>query len=175
MGDRLLDFLSQFWTWLRPYELILEYEGGVILRFGKYHKTITPGLWWKWPLAEYAITCHTAITTLRLPSQTLTTKDSHQIGVSSIIKYKIESPKQYLLEIWNSGDVLVDVTMGAIKTVVNEQTLEDLIHENTEELILKEVRKECNRYGFRIHKITFTDMGRIKTLRLMTNETAQDD
>lgn len=174
MFDKLMELVSQSWDWLKPFEIVLAYEGGVLLRLGKYNKTLSPGLNWKWPLFDYAITCHTVITTMKLPSQMLTTIDNKQVGVGCIIKYKIVKPRDYLLNIWDSQDVLRDIAMGAIKGVITRQTWEELLKAeyDTEGAVLHEVRQECGKFGMRILKVTFTDLGIVKTLRLMTTDSS---
>jgi regulator of protease activity HflC (stomatin/prohibitin superfamily) len=47
MFERVLDFLASFWNVLRPLVVVDDYEGGVILRFGRYKRDLTPGLHWK--------------------------------------------------------------------------------------------------------------------------------
>lgn len=169
MLDQLIDFVSHSWDTISPCHILRDYEGGVKLRFGKYRNDCSPGMIWKWPLIEEVLTTHTAITTARLPYQTLTTKDSKQIGCRAIVKYRVEKPKDYLLGIWEAQDAIEDFTMGSIKKVVNDHTFNELVTEDIEKLILSDVRKECNQYGLKIYKITFTDMGATKTLRFMSN------
>lgn len=167
MFDKLVEFIARFWDWAKPFEVVLAFEGGVMLRAGKYQRTLGPGWHWKIPFVDYAITAHTTITTIQLRPQTLTTKDGVQVVIGSIVKYKIADPKPFLLDIWDSTDVLADVTLGAIKGVVNSLTYDELIAAPAEQQVLDQVRRECNQFGFRINRVTFTDMGRIRTLRLM--------
>jgi len=167
MFDKLIDFLIRFWDWAKPFEIVLAYEAGIMLRFGRYHATLSPGFYFKIPLVDYAITANSTITTLQLRPQTLTTKDDQQVVIGAIVKYQIKDIKPFLLDIWDSVDVLNDVTLGAIKSVVNDLSYADLIHTNVEAIVIDTVRKEVNQFGFRIHKITFTDMGKIRTIRLM--------
>ena len=75
MFERVLDFIATSWNVLRPLLVVSDYEGGVVLRFGRYNREITPGLNWKIPLADNAIITSTVTTTMALRPQTLTTKD----------------------------------------------------------------------------------------------------
>jgi membrane protease subunit HflK len=171
--EKLLDILVAFWDRIAPVQVVDAYEAGIVLRLGKYHRSAAAGVVWKWPLIEQLVTTTICVTTLRLPAQTLTTSDGHSVVISSVVKYQIRDPKPFLLDIWDSVDVLADVTMGAIKTVVNGAAYADLIASPVERKVLETVRKECNRYGFQIHSVTFTDMGRIRSLRLISNTIQQ--
>lgn len=167
MFERLIDLIIQFGTRLTPCQIVQVYEGGVVLRFGCYHRTVQPGLAWKWPVIESIFTANTVLTTVRLPPQTLTTKDDIGVVVAAIIKYQVVDVKPYVTEIWDQHDVLMDVTMGAIRQAVVEMNYHDLINGAPEKRVQDAVRAEVNQYGFRIRKITFTDMGKVRSFRLI--------
>jgi membrane protease subunit HflK len=165
--ERLLDALIGWWNWLRPVFVVRAFESGVVLRFGKYNRTIFPGLHWKWPLIEEPIEVTACITTVRLPAQSLTTKDDKQVTVASIVKYEIVDPRPYCTEIFDQHDVLIDVTMGAIRRLTAAAEYATLVQNPPETEILQAVRKEANKYGFKIHSITFTTFTRARPLMLL--------
>ena len=147
MFERVLDFIATSWNILRPLLVVSDYEGGVVLRFGRYNREITPGLNWKIPLADNAIITSTVTTTMALRPQTLTTKDDLTIVLSAIVKYHISDVRAYLLDIWDSADVLNDLTLGAIREIVASVNYEDLRGSLIEEEVLKTVKDEASRYG----------------------------
>jgi len=173
MFERVLDFIAASWNILRPLLVVSDYEGGVVLRFGRYNREITPGLNWKIPLADNAIITSTVITTMALRPQTLTTKDDLTIVLSAIVKYHISDVRAYLLDIWDSADVLNDLTLGAIREIIASVNYEDLRGSLIEEEVLKTVKDEASRYGVDIHKVTFSDLGKVRSLRLITNEPSE--
>ena len=62
--------LFQFWT------IVDQYERGVVLRLGKYLRTIEPGFHWLLPLGiDRAILHEVILTTRQLDEQSLTTYD----------------------------------------------------------------------------------------------------
>lgn len=167
MFERLLDALINAWHELRPLFIVRAFEKGVVLRFGAYHRTLAPGLHWKWPLVEEPIEFTACITTVRLPAQSLTTKDDVQVTIASIVKYEIVDPKPYAIEIWDQHDVLTDVTMGAIRKATAEAEYKALVQSPPEAIVLASVRKEVNKYGFKVHGITFTTFTRARPLMLL--------
>ena len=170
MFERVFDFIASFWNVLRPWVVIDDYEGGVILRLGRYHRELKPGLHWKLPLADVSVTTSTAITTMALRPQTLTTRDDLTIVISAIVKYHIEDVRAYLLDIWDSADVLNDVTLGAIKEIVALVDYRDLQRKEIEDDVLNTVQDEAKRFGVHVHKVTFSDLGKVRSIRLITNE-----
>mgnify|MGYP001811912749 CR=1 FL=1 len=170
MFEKILDFLTSFWDAIRPWVVINDFEGGVILRFGRYHRDLVPGLHWKLPIADTTVTTSTVITTMALRPQTLTTADNLTIVISAIVKYRISDVRAYLLDIWDSADVLNDLTLGAIKEIVTSVDYSDLQQHGIEEQVLKLVQTEADEYGVHVYKVTFSDLGKVRSLRLITNE-----
>jgi regulator of protease activity HflC (stomatin/prohibitin superfamily) len=173
MFERLLDFIATSWNVLRPVLVVSDFEGGVILRFGRFNREITPGLHWKYPLSENAIITSTVITTMALRPQTLTTKDDLTIVLSAIVKYHISDVRAYLLDIWDSADVINDLTLGAIREIIASVNYKDLCGCPLEEEVLRTIKDEAIKYGVDIHKVTFSDLGKVRSLRLITNESSE--
>lgn len=167
MFEKLIDLLVSAWDRVSPFEVIKDYEGAVVLRFGRYTRTLAPGLHLKIPIVEEAILANTCVSTLRLPPQTLTTKDDVPVVVSAIVKYQIKNVRDYIMAIYDRQDVLADVTMGAIRMAVNGLVYADLVAQPPEDALRTSVRREVGRYGFDVLKVTFTDLGRVKSLRLI--------
>ena len=175
MFERVLDFIADFWNILRPVVVVDDFEGGVILRFGRYHREIRPGLHWKFPLIDNAMVTSVVTTTMALPPQTLTTRDDQTIVLSAIVKYDISDVRTYLLDIWDSADVINDLTLGAIREVVASIDYAELRGNQIEEQVLNTIRDEASRYGVNIHKVTFSDLGKVHSIRLITNELSKPE
>lgn len=175
MFEKLIELLAAGWDFVKPFTVVDAYEHHVVLRFGKFSRTLPPGLHPKWPFAERAVEVLTAVSTLRLPPQTLTTKDGKGVVVGAIVKYQIRDPEPYVTSIWDQADVLADVTMGAIAETVESTDSTDLLPSaKITRSMLEQVRKEVNRFGFKIEKITLTDAGFVKTIRLMQPDHVKD-
>jgi regulator of protease activity HflC (stomatin/prohibitin superfamily) len=170
--DKLLDLIVSGWHRLCPLEIIEAYNHGVVLRFGRYDRTLAPGLYWKWPLAEDVVSVLACVTTMPLAPQTLTTKDGVSVVVAAVVKYQIVKPDVYVTDIWDAKDVLADVAMGAVRRAVCEVAWTELQEQPPEGRILKLVRDQVNQYGFKIHAVTFTDIGRVRSIRLIQAQRA---
>lgn len=167
MLERLLDALVSGWHWLRPFFIVRAGDRCVVLRFGRAHRELEPGLYWKWPLVEEPVDVTACISTIRLPAQSLTTKDDIQVTIATIVKYEILNATPYVCDIWDQHDVLADVTMGAIRRETATALYADLVKSPPEAAILAAVRKEVNKFGFKIHAVTFTTFTRARPLMLL--------
>jgi regulator of protease activity HflC (stomatin/prohibitin superfamily) len=151
-----------------PVFVVPVYEGAAVLRFGRLHRTLGPGLWFKWPLAEIADTQVTAMTTMRLPAQSLTTRDDKAVVVGAVIKYQLKDVGAYIAQVFDQKDVLADVTMGALAGVVGDADYADLRDlERVGAKVRGKVSREVGKYGFDVLSVTLTDFGRVRSLRLI--------
>lgn len=167
MFERILDFIVASWRMLLPWVVVDDFEGGVILRLGRFYRELAPGFQWKLPLVDIPVITSTVITTMSLRAQTLTTKDDLNIVVAAIVKYRITNVRAYLLDVWDSADVLNDVTMGAIREIVAASDYQYLHEQLIEEDVLEIVKAEAEKFGVEVLKITFSDLGKVKSLRLI--------
>lgn len=167
MFDKILDWLDRGWTWVKPFNVIDAFEKGAVLRLGKFNRALEPGLHFKWPMIEQVIEITTCETTMRLPPQTLTTKDGIGVVASAVVKYEITKIEPFVTRIYDAKDVLGDVTMGAVRKAVTDLDYATLMENPPEAAILSYVRKEVNEYGFKVHRITFIDLAKVRSIRLI--------
>ena len=172
MFEYLFELLFQFWERIVPFVVIDQYNAGVVMRMGSYNRETKTGLNWKIPFIEEVLTATTVVTTHSMRPQTLTTADGMGIVVASIVKYEIRNVRPYLLEIWDRTDVLTDVTLSAIRQAVGANSLEDILNGEIEDQVLRSVRSEVNKYGFKVHRVTFADLGKVRSLRLISDNLA---
>lgn len=167
MFERLIDLLLSAGEKLMPVFVIKAWQTGAVMRFGKYHRAAPPGLHWKIPFAEDYIDHVTCTSTMRLPPQTLTTKDGKVVVVSAMVKYSIRDVEAYTTLIYDQHDALGDVTMGEIRSSVREQTLDELTSAPPEKAIATAVRRKVGRYGIEVEAVTFTDLAAVRSFRLI--------
>lgn len=173
MFEAIADFISEQWDELKIFEVVPQTHKGIVLRLGKFHHAIKPGVVWKIPYIDELQLVMSIITTMGLPTQSLTTLDGKPIVIGCIVKFQVINPKPYLLKIYDSIDVLQDTTMGAVAQVIGDTNYCNL-HE-IREVVERIVKRETKGYGFKIHKITFTDLGPIKTIRLMQDNSGSSE
>ena len=118
MFDKLIEILTHWWLQLTPVIIIRHYEEAVMLRFGKFHAVLKPGIHIKIPLFDEVIDQHVVVTTLSLDAQSLYTLDKQNIVVKGLIKYKIADVKTFLLEVYDAQDALADMSSSIIKNVI---------------------------------------------------------
>lgn len=171
MFDKLIDFLLETLDKVLPFFIVNQYDEAVLLRRGLFHKQFTGGIYFKIPFLDEVISQTVVTTTMQLPAQSLYTKDKKHIVCKAIIKYSVEDVKTLLLETWDAVDAISDTTQGIIKDEIMDLDLAE-ITKDTDNAITIKARREAKRWGVKIEKVTFTNLGEIKSIRLF-NETVE--
>lgn len=166
IASNIVNFFLQFWTNLLPFFVLNEYEHGIVLRFGKFHKSIESGFIWKIPFVDEIMHCRNSVTTMSTKNQTLTTKDGEQITIESIVKYKIFNAKKYLLEVDDAIDAINDITQGKIKQLVNTKDWNEI--RELKDIELKElVSNEAKDWGIKIFYVTITSLVKTRVYKII--------
>lgn len=169
MFDKIFEFLSSFFDYMKFYWVVEQYNRGVMLRFGKFVKVLEPGFHWKWPLADYVLE-HTIVpTTMRLYHQSLHTKDDKPIVVQAIIKYQVSDVETLLMKVYDPVDAIGDMTQSIIKTLIMEKTWEECLHPDMDNTITKKARVEAKKWGIEIIQVTLVDIAKAPSFRLIQN------
>ena len=157
----------QFLEDILPFKVINQWEKGVYLRFGKYLKNVEPGLIFKLPFTDKIWHSPVITQTIHLQPQTLTTLDGKDVVLKAIVRYHVDDVKEFLLNVMHASDVLVDTTQGVIRDTVEGYNWEDLY--NISEYLESQVQDIVDNWGIKIEKITLTDLGLVKTYRIMSD------
>lgn len=166
MFEKLVDFIASTLKDFLPFTFMEQWSGGIILRFGKYHRIVKPGLIWKIPFADVLHATTIVTCTVSVPTQSLTTSDGKQIVVKSVVKYHISDIKLFTLEVYNSKDAILDTTQAIIKRIITAKAWSECGDEKIDANIATKLRAEVKCWGIEIEKVTLTDIGLIRSIRL---------
>jgi regulator of protease activity HflC (stomatin/prohibitin superfamily) len=168
MFDKLIDLIIQFIELFRFWCVILQYEGGIILRLGKFHRMLTPGFHWMWPfnieMMHYTdVNMYTRI----VGPQSLTTQDDKSLIVSVVITMQVEDVKKFILDCVHGHSVVEDATYGAVATLIHSLTWDQIMQADVARQLEIIVRRQAKKYGVNILQLQLVDLSRSKSLRLM--------
>ncbi|MFN7465298.1 MAG: SPFH domain-containing protein [Pseudanabaena sp.] len=168
---QLLEVIKDFWESIWPFYVIDEYERGLILRWGKYHKVVGPGLKIKRPISDKLYTVPIATETISTKPQSLTTKDGKTITTALVIKYKVddteESIKKYLLDVRDVTDAIDDIAMAKTKELIMSRTWEECKLNTLDNEISKDTRREAKKWGIYIDYVVIVQLAEFRNIRLV--------
>jgi regulator of protease activity HflC (stomatin/prohibitin superfamily) len=168
MFDKLINFIIELKDDVIPLRVVNEWESGVRMRGGKFHKIVDAGIRFKMPFLDKIYTCYNITRTLHPHAQTLTTLDQKGIVLKSIIRYHVRDAKTFLLTMNTASDVLIDTTQGIIKETIEKMKWDELT--GVDDIITEKTKEMVEKWGIEIEKVTLTDLGLIRTYRLMSDK-----
>ncbi len=129
---------------------------GVVLRFGKFVKTVDPGLRFKFPFgidqvsivpvkrqlkqefgfATQGATNPTQSSSVKEQEQerSMVTGDLNAATVEWIIQYRILEPELFLFKVRDPGNTLRDISESVMRTVVGDRTVDEVITVGRQEI-----------------------------------------
>ncbi len=111
------------WALMGVYQLD-EQERAVVLRFGEYHSTLTPGLQWNPPLIDEVITVNTTKVRASGLREVMLTQDENIVEVSMSVQYVIDNPKDFVLQVRDPEVSLQHAAQSALRHVVGGTTMD---------------------------------------------------
>ncbi|CAD8148782.1 unnamed protein product [Paramecium octaurelia] len=115
-----------------PYKKIEQGFVGVYLRFGKYVKTMPPGLQYFNPCTDKLIKIDCRTQMIDCQKQYVITKDNILILVDASVYYRVLEPKKAIFYIYDIQMAISQITLAAIKSVIGAYTLQDVLEKRTE-------------------------------------------
>ena len=188
--------------WMSYYTVGPESQG-VVRRFGKYFKTVDPGLHFKLPFGIDTVTVVPTRRQLKLEfgfatpgyttnpiqagedpneEKSMVTGDLNAALVEWVVQYRIEDPSQYLFDVRNPGETLRDLSEAAMREVVGDRTVDELItigRQDIEIEALARMQELAKRYhlGIRVDQVQLKNVNPPSEVQASFNEVnkAQQD
>ncbi|MCR3754743.1 MAG: hypothetical protein DMNBKLKJ_00177 [Candidatus Westeberhardia cardiocondylae] len=108
---------------------IKEAERGVVLRFGKFHHIVFPGLNWKCSFVDTVYTVNVESVQELVASGVMLTSDENVVHVEMNVQYRITNPRSYLFSVTNPDDSLKQATDSALRGVIGKYTMDRILTE----------------------------------------------
>jgi membrane protease subunit HflK len=188
-------------VWTSCYTVQAESEG-VVLRFGKFLKTVEPGLHFKLPFSVDHVTVLPTRRQLKLEfgfvtsgytnpfqpgkdaqeERSMVTGDLNAALVEWVVQYRIEDPKQYLFDVRNPDQTLRDLSEAAMREVIGDRTVDEVItigRQDIEISALARMQELAKRYmlGIRVDQVQLKNVNPPAEVQASFNEVnkAQQD
>jgi membrane protease subunit HflK len=188
---------------MTSYYTVAADSEGVVLRFGKFLKTVQPGLHFKLPFGVDAVTILPTRRQLKLEfgfttpgylsnpiqasqdpneEKSMVTGDLNAVLVEWVVQYRIEDPSQYLFEVRNPAETLRDVSEAAMREVIGDRTVDEVItigRQDIEIEALTRMQELSKRYhlGIRVDQVQLKNVNPPSQVQASFNEVnkAQQD
>lgn len=166
MFDKLIDIIIQIWDNLKPVVFVLEYEEAVLFRFGKFHKAITPGWYFKIPFIDDYHPENVKDDTMSISPITITTLDNKTISIGCEFDFFISDVYLSLVETNDWRTNLFDICMGIMSDHLEDCNWEDIKKKVIKNQIEKRIAKRALEMGITVSNFNFTHKTITKSITL---------
>lgn len=111
-----------------------EQERAVVLRFGQFLETKTPGLRWNAPIVDEVNKVNVTRVRTHTSQGVMLTEDENVVDVTLAVQYVISNPRDFLLNVREPEVTLTHATDSAIRHVVGSSEMTGVISEGREAL-----------------------------------------
>jgi membrane protease subunit HflK len=116
------------WLLLSSYTVVGANQSGVVLRFGRYARTLGPGFHFKLPQPLESVG-KVATTSVRSVTDQvrMLTSDENIISVNFNVQYQVSDARKYLFSTSNPDDTLAQAAEAAVRSVVGAHSMDDIL------------------------------------------------
>jgi len=145
---------------------INEGERGVVLLFGKYHKTMQPGLNFTWP-APISTVYKVDVQKIRSMAHSgeMLTEDKNLVNMDYTVQYIVREDEvnNYLFRLRDPETTVRQAAESAVRQVAGTSTMDHIINENRNDVILsvmQNLQKMLDDYqsGIKVTKFNITEV-----------------
>jgi regulator of protease activity HflC (stomatin/prohibitin superfamily) len=171
-----MDFVRSTWDiiweaigWFQICTFIDEWEEGVLLRRGKFSRTVGPGVAWHLPLGLDEITCLNVKTdSMELAEQVLTTKDKKSIVISVNLLWSIFDIKKCTIDVEDAADTLSDIALGFVHDLVEETTWHQIKTKAFRSELKRHIQRQARKFGISVSTVKVANLSTTRVYRLIT-------
>jgi regulator of protease activity HflC (stomatin/prohibitin superfamily) len=143
-----------------PYKTVRQGQVGLVQKFGKYYKSVDPGLYSINIFSEKISAVSIKLQIIDMPRQAITTKDNVGVSIDSVVYWHIVDPYTASFLVSNIQQALIERTQATLRQVLGMKTLQEII-ENRESIghqIEGLIAGPASSWGISIESILIKDM-----------------
>jgi membrane protease subunit HflK len=186
----ILSFFFSLWFTIAPEEV------GVVLRFGKYARTVNPGLNFKLPFGiekvykvpvERQLKLEFGFRTTKpdvrtqystrgyLEESLMLTGDLNAAQVEWIVQYRIKDPYKFLFRVRNTVQTFRDLNEAIMRKVVGDRTVDEVLTIGRQEVastVATKLQELCDQYemGIKVVQVVLQDVNPPEPVKPAFNE-----
>ncbi|MDO8601362.1 MAG: slipin family protein [bacterium] len=155
----IIGFILFFFV-LPGLRIVNQYERAIILTFGKYSNTRSPGLNWIFPGVQRMIKVDIRITTVDIPQQEAITKDNVPVGINAVVYFQVMKAEEAFLKVQDYSLAISQYAQAALRDVIGGVELDVLLTERdtTADEIKKIVDQATEGWGINVTAIKIQDI-----------------
>lgn len=135
--------------------VVNQYERGIVLRLGKYSRTLSPGLRVILPYLDKMTKVDVRTTPMDIPKQEVITRDNVTVNVDAVVYFKVLNAEKAVLETTNYTYATSTFAQTALRDVTGNFDLDEILSKRDEisEKIREIVDVQTDKWGIDIENV----------------------
>ncbi|MDO4759412.1 MAG: SPFH domain-containing protein [Candidatus Saccharibacteria bacterium] len=135
--------------------IVNQYERGVVLTFGRFSRTLNPGLRIIIPYIERLVKTDIRTTPMDIPKQEVITKDNVTVNVDAVVYFRVIDAKKAVLETTNYSYATSTFAQTALRDVTGNFDLDELLskRDDISKQIKEIVDNQTDKWGIDIENV----------------------
>ena len=134
--------------------IIKQFERSIILRLGKYHKQIGPGINYRIPFIDNVLVIDIRERVREFKAERMLTKDNVPVTIDAILRYKIieDRTNDAILNVENFNEMIQQVSQTTLRNNIGSSVFQDILSKREEinQHIRSIISNEASNWGIEV-------------------------
>jgi regulator of protease activity HflC (stomatin/prohibitin superfamily) len=108
-------------------KIVSQFEKGLVERFGRYNKTVDPGLRWIWPFVERIRRVDMREQVVDVPPQEVITEDNVVVTVDAVVYYRATDPMKLRYNVANFILAATKLAQTNLRNIIGDMDLDEAL------------------------------------------------
>ncbi len=131
-GLYVLSGLSAAYFISRGFRIIKQGEKATVERFGRYSRTVDPGLRWVIPIVEMVRRVSLKEIIIDVPKQHVITKDNVGVDIDGLVGFKVEDPVKSLYAVEDYKFAMEQISQTNLRSIIGKMHLDETLSGRTQ-------------------------------------------
>ncbi|MDP4157362.1 MAG: SPFH domain-containing protein, partial [Bacillota bacterium] len=147
--------------------IIQQYEQAVVLRLGRYSRSLEPGIHFIIPLIESVRKIDMRIRVENVENQDIITKDSVPVTLNAVVYYQVVNAQKALLDVENYRKATSTLAQTILRSNLGAHTMSEMLTEQKklDDLLRKELDQATEPWGIKVTGVEIRSMDLPEGLR----------
>jgi uncharacterized membrane protein YqiK len=157
--------------------IIKQFERSIILRLGKYHKQIGPGINYRIPFIDNVLVIDIRERVREFKAERMLTKDNVPVTIDAILRYKIieDRTNDAILNVENFNEMIQQVSQTTLRNNIGSSVFQDILSKREEinQHIRSIISNEASHWGIEVAGVEIRQVIIPKELEAAMSKQAQ--
>jgi regulator of protease activity HflC (stomatin/prohibitin superfamily) len=141
-------------------KIVRQYQGGVVLRFGRLTGVRQPGFNLMLPLVDRMFLVDTRTETLTVEPQEIITRDNVTIKVDAVVYFAVIDPAKALLQVVDYMKATSQIALTTLRSVIGQSDLDELLahREKINQTLQQIIDEHTEPWGVKVSVVEVKDV-----------------